>query len=100
MRSISLKDTTGRNINLHYLRNKEGNEIDFVLTEEDKLSHVIKCKGSDNQPDKSFRVFFEKGNLTAKSYLQLIGQKIENKEYPNGLKILNADQWLREINLN
>ena len=94
-----IKDTEGRKLNLNYLRNKEGNEIDFTIREEEQITHAIECKWTSNQPDKSFRVFFEKGKLKSNKYLQLMGQKTTSKEYPNGLKVLSAEKWLKEINL-
>lgn len=94
-----LHDTEGRKIQLHYLRNKEGNEIDFVLLENNNLTYAIESKWGQVKPEKSFKVFFQKGTLKAEQYLQLVGEDIENREYPGGLKILFAGKWLEKFSL-
>ncbi len=42
-----LQDSAGRDIRLHYVRDKEGREIDFVLCEGDAPLGFAECKLAD-----------------------------------------------------
>lgn len=43
-----LQDKAGRDVGLHYIRTKDGAEVDFALTEDRQLTHLIECKATDN----------------------------------------------------
>lgn len=43
-----LQDSAGRDVSLHYVRDKEGREIDFVLCEKGKPLGFAECKLSDS----------------------------------------------------
>ena len=47
-----LHDSQGTLVNLHYIRTKEGKEIDFVFTEAEELKMLIEVKTSDERPSK------------------------------------------------
>lgn len=94
-----LKDTTGRKIDLNYLRNRNGNEIDFLINEEKDLLLAIEAKYSDTNPDKSFKVFFGANKLNSKNYVQVIAKDCMPKEYDSGLKIESAENWLTKFEI-
>ena len=48
-----LNDTQGRETNLHYLRTKDGAEVDFALSEGTTLSDLIECKLTDPKPHRA-----------------------------------------------
>jgi hypothetical protein len=45
-----LQDTAGKAMGLHDIRTIDGNEVDFALSNNDKLVQMIECKWGDNKP--------------------------------------------------
>lgn len=50
---------------LHYLRNKDGQEVDFALVKDDKIKKIIEVKNSDKEISKSLYDFHQKYHLPA-----------------------------------
>jgi uncharacterized protein len=48
-RNQFLEDTQGHQLRLGYIRDKKKREIDFVITQDQKLTHLIEVKKSDDQ---------------------------------------------------
>lgn len=55
-----LRDVTGRDVGLHYVRDKEGREVDFALSEDGVLQELIEIKVSDPEPSPGLLYFREK----------------------------------------
>ena len=55
-----IEDLEGLSTQLHYLKTKDGPEIDFLITIDNKPMICFEVKTSDDTPSKSFRVFKEK----------------------------------------
>jgi len=53
------QDTRGMAVDLHYLRTKDGAEVDFALSEGDTLTHLVECKLSDTKPHRALARFAE-----------------------------------------
>jgi predicted AAA+ superfamily ATPase len=53
------QDTRGLAVELHYLRTKDGAEVDFSLSEGDTLTHLVECKLSDTKPHRALTRFAE-----------------------------------------
>jgi uncharacterized protein len=89
-----LQDTKGADINLYYLKTKDGKEIDFVLGSEQALSHIIEVKLSDDSVSPVLKYFHQKiGQVKA---VQLI-HNIRNERYEDGIEIVSAGRWLSEL---
>ena len=58
-----LVDIEGKETHLHYLRTKDGKEVDFCLVENQKISSIIEVKLSDKKISKSLIYFSEKYDL-------------------------------------
>ena len=52
-----LQDSEAAPVGLHYVRTKDGAEIDFALSRGKVLTHLIECKWADNTPHKAFARF-------------------------------------------
>lgn len=52
-----IEDTQGLNSSLHYLRTKDGKEIDFLICIEGKATLLLEIKWSDAIPNNSFNYF-------------------------------------------
>ena len=92
-----IRDTQGRKLELSYLRNKQGQEIDFLVSEERNYLLALESKWSDEHPDSSFKAFFGRGKLSASHYVQLVGEASTRKEYDFGLMIEPAGAWLEKM---
>jgi uncharacterized protein len=60
------RDTQGRKLNMHYLRDRNGNEIDFLITEDEQPLLAVEAKTDEDKPDKSFKTFFDNKKLHCK----------------------------------
>lgn len=92
-----IRDIYGEYVDLHYLRTKDGNELDFLICIDNKPTHIIEVKTKDDEPAKSFH-HFEK-SLPQTKKLQLVKTLKREKTYPSGLEIKDLISWLAKINL-
>ena len=53
------QDTAGMASDLHYIRTKDGAEVDFALSEGGLLTHLVECKLSDAKPHRALARFAE-----------------------------------------
>jgi predicted AAA+ superfamily ATPase len=65
-----LEDSTGHTYKLNYLRDKEGREVDFVITKDNQVEELIEVKWSDDNPSKSLIHYAEK--LKPKKAYQIV----------------------------
>jgi predicted AAA+ superfamily ATPase len=78
---------------LHYLRTKDGQEVDFALVKEDKITQMIEVKLSDSKVDKTLQTFHEKYQYPA---IQLV-KNLRNEYRQGAIQILNAEKFLSEL---
>jgi uncharacterized protein len=71
----AIEDYQGKRASLHYLRTKEGKEVDFALAVEDQPLTMIEAKLTDNVPSSSLRYFQKKYNLPAILVLRHLRQE-------------------------
>ena len=93
-----LEDTLGYNASLHYLRNKDGREIDFLVLIDNKPSHAIEVKWADDQPSPHFKHFSRFFKCVKK--VQLVKELKKEKTYPDGLEIRKVVPWLEALSLD
>lgn len=78
---------------LHYLRTKEGNEVDFVLVKEKNIEKIIEVKVSDGKPSKSLQYFHQKYQLPA---IQVV-KSLRQSHYIGEIKIVDVSAFLKEL---
>lgn len=88
------QDTSGKQANLHYLRTKDGAEIDFVLSENETPTHLIECKHADNSPTSTLIKFAEQ--FSEAQAIQLV-RELRQEEYRRPVSILKGAKWLAEL---
>lgn len=93
-----IEDTKGIKTNLHYLRTKDGKELDFAICFERKPIYLIEVKQSDMDPAIGFK-YFEKFCPQAK-LIQLVKVCSRERSYPNGLEVRALIPWLTQIDLD
>lgn len=92
-----LEDTQGIKTSLHYLRTKDGKEIDFLICMDRKATHVIEIKLSDDAPANSFSHFHQ--FLPEAKKIQLVKELPREKTYAQGLQVRALIPWLINLNL-
>lgn len=86
-----LQDSAGRAAGLHYIRTKDGAEVDFALSEEGTLTQMIECKLGDNKPHRGLSRFSQQfPNAQA---VQIV-YGLRQEEFRNGIRITEAANWL------
>jgi len=85
------QDAQGRSIGLHYIRTKDGAEVDFALSEENRLTHLIECKLSDKVPHRALIRF---ANQFVEAEAVQIVYELRQEEHRAPVHILDAANWL------
>ena len=92
-----IEDTKGLKTSLHYLRTKEGKEIDFLLCIEGRPTHMLEVKSSDDDPGANFKYFNQ--FLPHAIKIQLVKDISREKTYPDGLEVRSLVPWLATLDL-
>lgn len=92
-----LEDLKGVKTSLHYLRTKEGKELDFLVCIDNTPTTMIEVKQSDDSPAKGFEHFSKYFSST--QMIQVVKECKRDKTYPSGLAIKSLIPWLAELNL-
>ena len=89
-----LQDTAGEEVALHYVRTRDGREIDFAITQKHKLSRLIEVKLSDDQPTTALRFFLNM--FPGISACQLV-HNLRREQHAAGIDIVKASKWLSDL---
>jgi predicted AAA+ superfamily ATPase len=90
------QDVQGEEFNLHYIRNKEGHEIDFLITGDKQPRQLIEVKWKDESLSPNFRRFLVDEPLRR---VQVVGELTQSKSFPGGERIEAAMDFLAGISL-
>ncbi|MGA1871676.1 MAG: ATP-binding protein [bacterium] len=86
-------DYQGENFDLKYLRTKEGKEVDFCLTNNNKIIEAIEVKHRDRNISENLRYFCKKYNLKG---IQVVKELKREKTVEN-IDILRFDTFLKVL---
>ncbi|MFZ4119204.1 MAG: ATP-binding protein [Polynucleobacter sp.] len=89
-----LRDSTGQDAGLHYVRTKDGAEVDFALSDGQQLTHLIECKLSDTKPHTALTRFATQ--FSQAKAVQLVFN-LRQEEFRNGIAITDAAKWLNTL---
>jgi hypothetical protein len=89
----ALRDYEGRDVRLHALRTKEGEEVDFCLVENDDPITFIETKLSDPAPSKTLVKFHRKYGVHS---IQLV-KELRTSHRANGVDIIRAEEYLKGL---
>lgn len=89
-----LQDVEAQNISLHYIRTKEGRELDFVLTLDGQARQGIEVKLSDDHIAPPLAYFKKK--LPEMEMLQLVHNLRQEKDV-DGISVRHAGEWLANL---
>ncbi|MEX2131936.1 MAG: ATP-binding protein, partial [Pseudohongiellaceae bacterium] len=89
-------DVEGEELGLHYLRNKDGFEIDFAITRRKQPIMLIEVKWQDDRLSPNFKKL--QPNLS-KICVQVVGELKRKKTFPGGERMVAAQDFLAELPL-
>jgi len=89
------EDTKGEMRNLYYLRNKNKQEVDFLLSKSNKPIALIEAKWSEDHLHPHFKVFSNYFDKVRK--IQLVKELKKEKTFPDGSEIRRASAWLARM---
>lgn len=88
------RDGRGIEGGLHYIRTKDGAEVDFALSENDALTHLVECKHADNSLHKPLHRFATQ--FAATEAVQLVAE-LRQEENRDRVSIRRAGDWLATL---
>ena len=92
------QDALGRNVDLHYIRTKDGAEVDFALSDASRanpvLTHLIECKMSDGKPHAALKRFSQEQPQA--EALQVVRDLRHEQDF-DGLQVRDAATWLVQL---
>jgi len=92
-----LEDCYGEELRLHYLRTKDGREIDFFISRESLPGLMVEVKWADSNPSGNFKVFDR--YFTGAGKIQVVGNLAREKTFPDGTELRKAHDWLAGLSL-
>jgi predicted AAA+ superfamily ATPase len=75
-----LADAQGQDVGLHYVRTKDSSELDFVLSAQGQLTHLLECKLSDDKPHRALQRFA--AEWPAAQAIQLVRNLRQEQDVP------------------
>ena len=90
------QDVEGEDFDMHYIRNKDGQEIDFLITLDSRPRKLIEVKWKDANLSPNFKRFLPEESL---SRVQVVGELAQNKSFPTGERVESAKDFLAVVSL-
>ena len=89
-------DLYGMPLSLHYLRTRDGQEVDFCLVQDDEILDLIEAKVSDTNLSKTLAYFSDKYDLSG---TQVVYKTTKNERDLARCRIRHADSYLQTLTL-
>ena len=89
-----LQDVNGEDIELNYIKTKEGKEVDFTLSRNKKATHLIDVKMSEDTPAASLIALSKK--IPDAAAIQLVGN-LRREQQIDHLAVVSAGKWLGQL---
>jgi predicted AAA+ superfamily ATPase len=90
-----LQDTEGRDVELRYFRDVDGREVDFVVVEGRRPTHLVECKWNDTPIDRGLR--YLKLRFPGCEAWQLSATGTKDFVSPEGIRACPAVELLRQL---
>jgi predicted AAA+ superfamily ATPase len=91
------RDCFGDQLALNFVRNRNGDEIDFLVSSENRPWLAFEAKLSDDAPHRPFKIFQD--NLKFSRAFQLVANLKRDRTFDTGLEIRSAADWMSKIDL-
>ena len=90
------QDALGRECALHYLRTKDGAEVDFALSDGEQVTHLIECKWADPSPHRALQRFT--GEMAGARAVQLV-RSLRQPAQRGNIEVARAADWLAGLSV-
>jgi uncharacterized protein len=87
-------DSSGRDAGLHYLRTKDGAEVDFAVSRDGELTHLVECKVADDRPHRALQRFAQE--FPGVVAVQLV-RDLRQDEDRGTVQLRRAGPWLATL---
>ena len=84
---------------LHYLRTRDGRELDFLIAVDDKPRLVLEAKYSQPDPPSAMHWFHQQFTEYAPQFVHLVAELDRERDIPQGPAIRRAHSWLAQLSL-
>lgn len=91
-----LEDVEGEKPGIHFIRDKDGREVDFLITMDLQPEHLIEVKWGDNNLSANLQRFLNDQELKR---TQVVGALKQAKSYRTGERIVPALQFLQDLSI-
>jgi predicted AAA+ superfamily ATPase len=89
-----LSDTRGLEVGLHYIRTKDGAEVDFCLSSDGTLTQLVECKLADCSPHRALLRFA--AQFAQAEAVQIV-RDARQEEVRGPIAVLPAADWLARL---
>ncbi|WP_237113354.1 ATP-binding protein [Pseudohongiella spirulinae] len=90
-------DVCGEELSLHYIRNKDNQEIDFMVMRGHDPEWLIEVKWRDSVLSSNFRKILAESELQR---VQVVGELRQSKSYPTGERVQPAMAFLTHLDFS
>lgn len=87
-------DVLGKECALHYIRTKDGAEVDFALSEKNQLTELVECKLSDHKPHRALLRFSQE--FASAGAVQVV-RNLRHAFNVGGVEVARAADYLRKL---
>ena len=89
-----LQDIKGEDVELNYIKTKEGKEVDFTLSRKKKATHLIEVKTSDDSPAPSLVALSKR--MPDAAAIQLVAN-LRREQQIDRVAVASAGKWLAQL---
>ncbi|MDE0625578.1 MAG: AAA family ATPase [Bryobacterales bacterium] len=89
------QDTLGRDLELRYFRDRDGREVDFIVSESSRPVLAVECKWSDARPGRSL-CYWRKRFPDCPAW-QLTANSTADFVTPSGIRVCHAMEFLKGL---
>jgi hypothetical protein len=90
---VGQNDFIGKRLTLHYIRNRQGKEVDFCIADDGLAVQMYEVKSTDSEPDKNLVYFYHQTGIPA---IQLVWNLRHEKKLQN-IEIRNMRLFMEEL---
>ncbi len=91
-----LEDVEGEKPEIHFIRDKDGREVDFLITVDQQPQHLIEVKWASEKLSPNLQRFLSDQRLKR---TQVVGELTQAKSFPTGERIVPAPDFLRNLTI-
>jgi len=92
--AAAAEDLHGISAALHYVRTKDGREVDFCYVRDAKAQFLLEVKLSDSTISKNLHYFCTQYNISG---IQLVKNLKRERKEKTSIEVRSADTWLTEL---